>query len=692
MAITVPTYRQRTVQQSPVSGQKQAIDAPDAAFGSLQAKQLIDSGSAIARLGDQWNKKAINIQDENNELHALKLGTNDENEMSTFLYDPNEGLLTKKGQNALNAPAMVQAKIGEIQKRYDGMTDLNPEVRKMVNKNLMNLGQRYGDLSKRHQLQEYTTFKSETLDAAMNTNLNDIALNFMDDKEFQKKADDNFKLLQSRATSEGWGDKKLEDEKRKAYATMRGTQIQAMIATDDPQKIVIAQKVYQEARSRGQMNDFDTSIKIEKQLQAAVPKAAAYLAYQGGRASITDKNAIIDFVIDVQEGGDAIAQEPGGAIAKFGINSAAFPTVDVKGLTREGAVKIYTDEFWDKKGIENLPDNMKMLAFDTVVNHRSDFSEKVVKAIADGATPDEVLDMRLKEYQRLKADPKYAGYYDGWVSRLQKLKTMTGAEYDAKSLYATAEALDARYKGAGAELVALYENDRKAKDAMVKADKDDVQDQVQEIVSSNGGDWTKVPSPLRARAAELGIDITAYKGVSDPDVVATLDAMPTSQFFATDLNDPEISKGLTFADKQAYLKKQGELAKPDNKYTSDMVDGIVDYYFRTQKSDNDPTSKTGKVKVAAMKNYVNYKASAYLEAGKKPTKEDLTKFASEYLTLFKKAGTFYGTNDITLKDVEAAGVRGVIEQGLLEAGREPTETSVLTAFVKMKQAGLIKDE
>lgn len=689
MAIQVPTYRERTVRQDAVSGQKQNISTPDAAFGSLQAEQLIRSGTALTRLGDQWNKKAINIQDEANELQALKIQTDVENELSTFLYDPNDGLLTKKGQNALNTPGMVKAKIAEIQKRLDSTPDLAPDVRSMVGKGMIGLDQRYQDLAKRHQLQEYTTFKTETLDAAMQTNMQDIALNYMDDKEFQKKADDNFKLLQSRATSEGWGQQKLDMEKAKVYATMRGTQIQAMIATDDPQKIIIAQKVYQESRSRGQMNDFDTALKIEKQLQAAVPKAAAYLAYKGGRASITDKNAIIDFVIDKMEGGDKIAQEPGGAIARFGINSKAFPNADVANLTREGAVKIYDDEFWQAKGIDALPDSMKLLAFDTAVNHRSDFSKKVIDAIASGATADEVLDMRLKEYQRLKADPEYAGYYDGWVARLQKLKTMTGADYDAQSLYATAAELDKRYKGAGAEMIAMYENDRKAMDAAKKAEKDDVQDQVQQIVSQNNGDWTKVPSPLRAQAAALGIDITAYKGVSDPQVTAELDAMPTSQFFALDLNDPAIAQGLTYADKQAYQKKQAELAKPDNKYTSDMVDGIVSYYFRSQK-DADPEAKANKPKVAAMKNYVLYKAQAYLEAGKKPTKEDLTKFASEYLTLFRTAGTF-GYNDLTLADVPVT-VRATIEQGLLEAGREPTETSVLTAFVKMKQAGLIKDE
>jgi len=88
MAINVPVYRERQIQQQGIPNVRQQIDTPDAAFGSLQADQLLKSGTALQRLGDQWNKKAINIQDEANELYALQLQTEAEREMSDFLYDP----------------------------------------------------------------------------------------------------------------------------------------------------------------------------------------------------------------------------------------------------------------------------------------------------------------------------------------------------------------------------------------------------------------------------------------------------------------------------------------------------------------------------------------------------------------------------------------------------------------------------
>lgn len=686
MAIRVPTYRERQVQQNPVSGQKQNISTPDAAFGSAQADAMVRGGTAVARLGEQWNKKAINIQDENNELRALRLQTDIESEMSTFLYDPNEGLLTKKGANALDAPRMTQTKLNELQARIDNSQEA-PEVRSMLQKGMIQIQRRYGDLAKRHQLQEYTSYKQETIESRINLNLQDIAMNYMDDKEFQDKANENFQLLQSRATSEGWSEEKLQGEKLKLYSQARSAQITQMIATDEPQNILVAQKVYEEARARGQVG-FEDSLKMEALLEKAVPKAAAMVAYQNGRfgASVTDEAGVINYVIDQMEGGDSIAQEPRGAIAKFGINSEANPDVDVKNLTREGAQQLYKDRYWKPYGIDDVPENMRLLAFDIAVNHRSDFAKKAIEQIKDGAPADKIMNARLKEYQRLAtSDPEqYAKYYNGWKDRLTRLSTQMSSNMPVETdvIYAAASQLDTQYQGAGQELIALYDNDRKAREAQEKARKDDVQAQVNQIVSSNNGDWTKVPAVLRSEAASLGIDITAYKGVSDPDVVNELDAMDSNAFASVDLNDPRYAQNLTYDKMQDYVKKQQELAKPENKYLADAVDGIVNYYFRAQGSGSafDPDSRYNKAKVAAMKGYVSFRAQEMVEQNKRPTKTDLTKFAADYLNQIKKSGI---TSAADIAEEE----RSVIEADLLRIGVTPTNEAVMAVYMNTRYGG-----
>ena len=88
MAITVPTYRDRTINQDAISGQRQQINAPASAFGTLQADAMVEGGNTIQRLGAQWHTKAINIQDENNELYALKERTSIVDQANDRMYNP----------------------------------------------------------------------------------------------------------------------------------------------------------------------------------------------------------------------------------------------------------------------------------------------------------------------------------------------------------------------------------------------------------------------------------------------------------------------------------------------------------------------------------------------------------------------------------------------------------------------------
>lgn len=297
------------------------------------------------------------------------------------------------------------------------------------------------------------------------------------------------------------------------------------------------------------------------------------------------------------------------------------------------------------------------------------------------------MNARLKEYQRLAtSEPdKYGKYYAGWKDRLNRLSTQMSdtMPVDSAAVYSAASRLDKQYPGSGAELIALYDNDVKAKEAQQAARKNEVQDTVNQIVSNNNGDWTKVPSSVRAEAASLGIDVTAFKGVSDPDVKAELDAMTSSELFSANLNDGRYAQNLTYADRQEYIKKQAELQKPESKYAAEVIDGVVNYYFRTANkgSAGDPTSSFNKQAVATMRNYVTFKAEEYRKAnnGKNPTKTDINKFAAEYVSQIKTAG-IKSAADIPEQE------RAVIESDLLKIGLAPTNEAVMAVYMNTRLA------
>lgn len=136
--------------------------------------------------------------------------------------------------------------------------------------------------------------------------------------------------------------------------------------------------------------------------------------------------------------------------AIYGIDKEAHPAefLEAKAITdskgdaagKEYATQFYKEQYWDKKGIENLPSNTQTIVMDGVVNHYPGFSDKLVQAAKDGASPEQLIDMRRAEYQRLATTnpEKYGANLVGWNNRLDSLEKdiSEGAGKPTKS-YAT---------------------------------------------------------------------------------------------------------------------------------------------------------------------------------------------------------------------------------------------------------------
>ncbi len=74
---------------------------------------------------------------------------------------------------------------------------------------------------------------------------------------------------------------------------------------------------------------------------------------------------------------------------KFGISAAAYPTLDIQGLSIEDAGRIYRRDYWDRIQAGSFPSPLALLVFDAAVNNG------VSRAVAwlqqaTGAEPDGV--------------------------------------------------------------------------------------------------------------------------------------------------------------------------------------------------------------------------------------------------------------------------------------------------------------
>lgn len=72
--------------------------------------------------------------------------------------------------------------------------------------------------------------------------------------------------------------------------------------------------------------------------------------------------------------------DPGGE-TNFGISKSSYPQLDIKNLTREAAIAIYKRDYWERISADRLPNQIRLLAFDTAVLHGVKFSIATIQAI-----------------------------------------------------------------------------------------------------------------------------------------------------------------------------------------------------------------------------------------------------------------------------------------------------------------------
>ena len=94
---------------------------------------------------------------------------------------------------------------------------------------------------------------------------------------------------------------------------------------------------------------------------------------------------IIEVVLE-HEGGYVNDPHDAGGETNFGIAKKFNPDVDIKNLTKEGAKEIYYEKYWKPSKANQVPDRLKHIYFDMVVNFGQGGAVKVLQraAVAKG--------------------------------------------------------------------------------------------------------------------------------------------------------------------------------------------------------------------------------------------------------------------------------------------------------------------
>ena len=203
--------------------------------------------------------------------------------------------------------------------------------------------------------------------------------------------------------------------------------------------------------------------KKARQEQALIEYKSMPMAEQAAvvGSAANPENLALDTILK-NEGGYVAVDGASGEPALFGINrgahkadyEAAEKITKERGQAagQEYARQFYKREYFDKYEIGKLSPEVQTIVADGMVNHWQGFKTKLLQAAKDGASPDELISMRMGEYERLAAaDKKYAPSLKGWLTRLDRLpRGATGTAFD----YLAPEKKAEEYKKAQ-EFVAL---------------------------------------------------------------------------------------------------------------------------------------------------------------------------------------------------------------------------------------------
>lgn len=156
------------------------------------------------------------------------------------------------------------------------------------------------------------------------------------------------------------------------------------------------------------INPADFTLRAE--LRPAADSAAGPTFDDAVQRVLRDEGGFVDDPVD-----------RGGA-TNFGISSRANPDVDVRNLTREGAVQIYRERYWNAIDADALPPALRGVAFDAAVNHGVGWTRKALRQA--GGDVEAFIALRERHYNGIVArDPEQGRFLEGWMARLERYRS-----------------------------------------------------------------------------------------------------------------------------------------------------------------------------------------------------------------------------------------------------------------------------
>ena len=117
--------------------------------------------------------------------------------------------------------------------------------------------------------------------------------------------------------------------------------------------------------------------------------------------------------------------DPGGE-TKYGISKAAYPDLDIAGLTINQAMDIYEKDYWNANGLDNYDIKVAFMLFDIAVLQGAGVAQDYIGELApylDNPYKSVIKLSSMRQWSLVnEADSKY--YYQDWIKRNADLEAL----------------------------------------------------------------------------------------------------------------------------------------------------------------------------------------------------------------------------------------------------------------------------
>lgn len=510
---------------------------------------------------------------------------------ATNLFDPQNGAYTKKGQDALAMPEVLNKSYQQTAQQLIG-TAANDDQRMAIQKLVDSRQESWNQPFQGYVRQQLDDVAKGTAQAGVDAEQNRAALYSnipqVRDQALQN-AQDTYEAFQIK---QGASPEQIADGKFDVGSQGHLTVLKRMADVDLGGAVT-----YYNANQSG-MNA-QNLVEAQNLMNPVITKQVALSSFNnlskyGGVATTPNEQ-----IFSKMTGAESSGQQIGGPGSVAGPDQ---PTTSTKGaigisqmLPSTGPEAAQAAGMpWDPVKFANDADYNKALGQAYFNKQVNDFGNKPLAIMAYNAGPQAVTDAIAKN-----GDPRTGAInMDDFINKFPYAETKgyvakvlgaTSSLPQAGQLYAQAGALETQHAGAGQELIKIYSEALDAETKQHEANKQAALDAALPIVQANNGDWTKVPPAIRAQATAAGVwdDITKYTGSSDPNIKTDLMTMSPDALIKTDLS--KFRTQLSPEDYQKAVDKQQSLSKDTNaKALAQTRDQMVNGSFGGMTNYNKP--------------------------------------------------------------------------------------------------------